>query len=247
MFPDLPVGKPHSLAGNFQGLRNGHVEIMLRHWCKKITMRKATKTVAAWFGITAGIAGIEHGYFEIQQGTTLPGSLMIASIGPPCIPEETWNACEPALTIVPNYLITGILAVILGSIILFWSIFFLQNKYGGAFLILLSIALLLFGGGIFPPLIGIFGGIAGIKINKPISQKQPGRILGFAARLWPWPLVLFLVWIFLQFPIGHFFNDFMQRAMVFGLLLIIFTLPLSVYTAYAHDRCTEVVNEKSKV
>ena len=34
-------------------------------------MRKATRTIAAWFGITAGIAGLEHGYFEILQGKTL--------------------------------------------------------------------------------------------------------------------------------------------------------------------------------
>ena len=38
-------------------------------------MRKATKTVAMWFGIVAGIAGLEHGYFEILQGNTRPASL----------------------------------------------------------------------------------------------------------------------------------------------------------------------------
>ena len=30
-------------------------------------MRRATRTVASWFGIAAGTAGIEHGYFEILQ------------------------------------------------------------------------------------------------------------------------------------------------------------------------------------
>ena len=33
-------------------------------------MRTATRTVASWFGVAAGIAGIEHGYYEILQSTT---------------------------------------------------------------------------------------------------------------------------------------------------------------------------------
>ena len=30
-------------------------------------MRKATKTVATWLGIVAGIGGLEHGYFEFTR------------------------------------------------------------------------------------------------------------------------------------------------------------------------------------
>ena len=198
-------------------------------------MRKATKTVATWFGIAAGGAGIEHGIFEILQGNTQPENLMIVSMGPPCISEEIWNACEPAMTIIPNFLITGILATIIGLIILIWSIFFVQRKYGGLGLILLSIVLLLFGGGIFPPLIDIVGGIAGIKINKPIGEKQPGSLTRFVAKLWPWPLVIFIGWVLGQWVVGYFFNAFLQQNMIYGLILILVTLPLSVYSAYAFD------------
>jgi hypothetical protein len=198
-------------------------------------MRKATKTVATWFGVAAGLAGIEHGYFEILQGNTRPEGLMIASIGPPCVPEEVWNACEPAMTIIPNFLITGILAVIIGLLVLIWSMAFVQHKHGGTVLILLSVALLLFGGGLFPPLIGIVGGVAGMKINKPVDERQASRPVRGVAKLWPWPLVIFLVWIIGQWPAGYFFNDFMQKAMYFGLFLIFVTLPLSVYSAYACD------------
>ena len=208
-------------------------------------MRKATKTVATWFGIAAGGAGIEHGIFEILQGGTQPEGLMIASMGPPCVPDEIWNACEPAMTIIPNFLVTGILAVIFGLAIIIWSIFFIQHKYGGLGLILLSVALLLFGGGLFPPLIGIVGGIAGTKINKPLSEKQPGNLIRFAASLWPWPLIIFLAWILGQWVLGYFFNDFMQQAMYFGLVLIFVTLPLSVYSAYAYDFQSDMERENS--
>src|SRR5574342_868342 len=132
-------------------------------------MRKATKSVATWFGITAGVGGLEHGYFEILQGSTKPQGLMIASMGPPCVPEEIWNTCEPAMTVIPNFLITGILSVILGLLILVWSAGIVSRKNGGMVLLLLSVASLLFGGGIFPPLIGIVGGAAGVKINKTVA------------------------------------------------------------------------------
>ena len=125
-------------------------------------IRAATKTVATWFGVVAGIAGIEHGVFEILRGSTQPQSLMIASIGPPCVAEEVWNACEPAMTVIPNFLITGILAVIFGLLVLIWSAKFIHSKRGGLVLILLSIVLIIFGVCLSPPLIGIIGGSAGL-------------------------------------------------------------------------------------
>jgi hypothetical protein len=138
------------------------------------------------------------------------------------------------MSILPNFLLTGILAMLLGLAMIVWSATFVQRKHGGLVLILLSIALFLFGGGIFPPLIGIIGGAAGTQINRPLRGK-PRRVTRFAAKLWPWPLVILLVWLLGQFPVGHFFNDFLKGIMGFGLLLILTMLPLSVYAAYAHD------------
>jgi hypothetical protein len=198
-------------------------------------MRRATKIVAAWLGISAGIAGVEHGYFEILQGNTRPESVMIASMGPPCVAEEIWNACEPSMTILSNFLITGILAGLIGLFILIWSAVFVQRKWGGLILIVSSMALLLFGGGLFPPLIGIIGGAAATKINKPIGENKSGRIVRFGARLWPWPLVVFMVWVWGQWVVGYFFNEFLQKNMGYGVILILTILPLSVYAAYAHD------------
>ena len=55
-------------------------------------MRTATKTVAISFGMLAGLAGLEHGYFEILQGNTRPAAWMFPSMGPPCVAEEIWHA-----------------------------------------------------------------------------------------------------------------------------------------------------------
>lgn len=197
-------------------------------------MRKSTKAVATWMGLVAGLAGLEHGYFEILQGSTQPASVAFPSWGPPCDPEKIWHACEPAMSILPNFLITGVLAMLLSLAVIIWSVAFVQRKHGGLTLILLSIALLLFGGGFFPPLISLIGGAAGTQINRPLTG-QPGSLTCFAAKLWPWPLVILMTWLLAQFPVGFFFNDFLTSIMAYGLVLIVTMLPLSVHVGYAHD------------
>jgi len=197
-------------------------------------MRKATRVVASLFGIFAGFGGPEHGYFEILQGNVRPDSLMIAAMGPPCDPEKVWNLCEPAMTVIPSFLVTGILATVIGLITMIWAAAFVQKKNGGAVLILLSIALLLVGGGLFPPVIGIVAGVVATKINAPLTRR-PGSVLRFFAKLWPWPLVAFFAWVFGQFVVGYFFNEFLQKSGFLIPLLIIGLLVLSILTGYAYD------------
>jgi hypothetical protein len=197
-------------------------------------MRKATRVVASLFGLFAGFGGPEHGYFEILQGNVRPEGLMIASMGPPCDPETVWNLCEPAMTVVPSFLITGILATVVGVITMIWSAAFIHRKHGGLVLMLLSIALLLVGGGLFPPVIGFVAGVVATRINVPVTR-QPGRVLSFLARWWPWPLVAFFVWAFGQFVVGYFFNDLLMQSSFLVPLLIVGLLVLSIFTGHAYD------------
>lgn len=197
-------------------------------------MREATRIIAASFGIFAGIGGLEHGYFEILQGSVQPESIMIASMGPPCVPEEIWHACEPAMTIIPNFLVTGILSMTLGLVTIVWAVAFVRRRRWGLILALLSLALLLFGGGIFPPLIGIIGGAAGTRIHAPL-KKQPGPIWSLLARMWPWTIVLFFVWLFGQFAIGYFFNEFLMENVVLWAVLFLGLLVVSILSGYGHD------------
>lgn len=203
-------------------------------------MRKATKTVAMWFGVTAGVAALEHGYFEILQGNIRPAGVMFPSWGADiCSPEQAWHACEPAMSLLPSFLLSGILTILLSLAVLVWSGWFLQRRQGGLVLILLAIALLLVGGGFFPPVIALVGGLAARQINRPVNGK-PGGFTRSASRLWPWPLVIYVVWTFGQFPFGYFFNDFLKSIMGFGMLVILGSLAFSVYAAYAHDAASQV-------
>ncbi|HTX90192.1 MAG TPA: hypothetical protein VMC09_03160 [Anaerolineales bacterium] len=198
-------------------------------------MRKATRIVALCLGILAGLAGLEHGYFETLQGSARPAGWMFPSWGPlQCDPAKVWHACEPAMSLVPNFLVTGILTILLSLVIVAWSVAFVQRRNGGWTLLVLALAQLLLGGGFFPPLIGIVGAAAGIQINKSFA-KAPASVTRFAARLWPWPLVILTAWLLGQFPLGAIANDFMKSIVGWGLLLIVVTLPLSLWSASAHD------------
>lgn len=191
-----------------------------------------------WLGITAALAGLEHGCFEILQGNAQPPALVFPSMGPPCVADQIWNGCEPAVTILPSLLMAGILTVGVSLLILGWSALFVQREHGGLILILLCIVLLFCGGGVFPPLFGVVGGAAATQINRQLGEPGGGWVR-LAATLWPWPLVIFVGWAFAQFPVGYLFNDWLKRNMVVSLPLIVAMLPLSVLAAYTHDRCEQ--------
>jgi len=198
-------------------------------------MRKATRVIAASFGIFAGFGGLEHGYFEILQGNVRPESIMITSMGAPCVPEKIWHVCEPAMTIIPNFLVTGILSMVLGLLTMVWAATLVQRQRGGTILALLSLGLLLFGGGLIPPVIGIIGGVIGNKINTPL-KKQPGPAWRLLANVWPLTIILFFVWLFAQFVVGYFFNEFlMENGALLMPLLILGLLVVSILAAYGHD------------
>lgn len=127
-------------------------------------MRSATKTTVSTFGVIIGIAGIEHGIGEILQGNKPPTGIVIESW--PNSEVYIALAGEPAMTIIPNLLITGILAIMISVLLMIWAIKFIEKKHGMLVLFALSIALLLFGGGFGPPLIGFIISIAGTKINS---------------------------------------------------------------------------------
>ncbi len=116
-------------------------------------MKKLAIAVAG-LGIFGGLGGASHGPGEMLQGNVAPKELVIQAW-----PSLVDLAGEPAMTIIPSYLVTGILAVIVGVIVAVWAGKFVHRKHGGLVLIALSILLLLVGGGLIPPLFSIAAGI----------------------------------------------------------------------------------------
>ena len=151
----------------------------------KITF-SAAKSTALVFGILAGLGGLTHGVGEVLQGNVKLDSIVVNSWTQG--PIATNMGGEPGITIIPNVLISGILTILISLTIIVWAIFG-RNKYYGRTLVLLSVGLLLVGGGVGPPLIGMLAGVAGIGVDKPSTwwhQHLPENVRHFLAALWPW-------------------------------------------------------------
>jgi hypothetical protein len=128
-----------------------------------------TRVAASAVGIFGGLGGASHGPGEILQGNIAPNGLVIEAW-----PELTALAGEPAMTIIPSFLVTGILTIIFGLIVAVWAAKFVHRKNGGLVLILLSIIMLLVGGGLFPPVFGVAAGIIGTRIKSSSESTKHG-------------------------------------------------------------------------
>jgi hypothetical protein len=177
-------------------------------------MNIATRVTASIIGAYAGILGAVHGYFEILQGPVLTGGLIIQAVGPPCQADTVWHACLPAMTLMPNYSLTGYLTVIFSLAALFWGVFCLSRWQGGLVMILFSVLMLLVGAGFIPAFTGIIAGLAGLEIKSLLNLnhlkflQKSSSILG---RLWPWILIVFGLWGAGGWILGKFFNRTMLQ------------------------------------
>jgi hypothetical protein len=197
-------------------------------------MKNARRITSSFLGIYAGLLAVEHGVFEILQGNRAPGGVMIQAIGEPCQPETIWHACYPAMTLIPNLLVSGMLAIMAGLCALIFAAAFVPRKHGGTTLVLLSILMLFVGGGFVPVFIGVVAGVARGRIHAPV--KPPFAGLRYLAKLWPWTLILMAVWFPGSWLLGYFFNQAMLA--MSGLMFLFFDVGLPVLTAlsgYADD------------
>lgn len=126
--------------------------------------------LASALGIFAGVAGASHGLGEMLQGNTVPNGLIIEAW-----PRLTALSGEPAMTVIPSFLVTGIFATIFGVLVGVWGGACIERKHGGLVLILLSIIMLLVGGGLVPPFIGIAAGLMGVLINRETAKQEVAK------------------------------------------------------------------------
>ncbi len=146
------------------------------------------------------------------------------------------------MTIIPNLLITGILAIFISTILLVWATLFVQRKNGGLIMMLLSIAMLLVGGGIFPPILGIIIGAVGTNINSPLTWWHAHLPMGFrrfAGKLWIRSYVACIIAWLTMFPglafIGYFFRVNDPTLILVILFFALGTLLLTVFSGFAYD------------
>jgi len=130
-------------------------------------MKSAMKTAVVAYTSLLSFAGLEHGIGEILQGNIKPESMFIQSW-----PDNTHYEAlsgEPAFTVIPDLLVSGILTVLMSLIFLTLVIRYYHSFNITWIIIGSSIILFLVGGGFGPPLIGIILGLSMSRYMKKIS------------------------------------------------------------------------------
>jgi hypothetical protein len=107
------------------------------------------------------------------------------------------------MTLVPNLLASGLLTILVSLAFVGWVTAFVQRRAGGLVMLLLSVAMLLMGGGFGPPLLAILLSLPATRINAPLAWRR-GRAAGrgrrLASKLWHWSFgACVIVWLAL-FP-----------------------------------------------
>ena len=168
-------------------------------------MNRATRIIVATLGVALGIAGMNHGFFEILQGNTPASGLIIQAIGEE---HRMWlHGSEEAFTIIPNYLLTGILAMLAGLAVIIWSVGYIHTKHGPTIFILLFVLLFLVGGGIGQIVFFIPTWLASTRINKPLTWWRkilPENVRRVLGKLWPFTLATVTLFFLIALEIAIF-------------------------------------------
>jgi hypothetical protein len=208
-----------------------------------ISNLNATLVIAATIGVIFGLAGFNHGFFESLQGNTPTDGFIIQAIG---AAQRFWVlGTEEAFTIIPNFLISGILSMILGLVIVFWSLRFMHTRYGPAVFLGLFVLLFLFGGGIGQLIFFIPAWAFATRIGKPLTwwrKVLPESSWPFLSKLWMITLLLssIAILIGLELAIFGYFPGMTdpQRIQNTSMSLVLLSAILNIITfiaGFGHD------------
>jgi hypothetical protein len=202
-------------------------------------MNKATRSLAMVLAILAGVMGIEHGLGETLQGYRPTEGVFILSW-----PDSGFfeiMSGEPAMTIVPNYLLTGILAILFSALFLAGVIGFQLKRKSLPIMGALIVLMLLTGGGFGPPILGTIAVLIALKRDVQLRawQKLPATIHRVFKRLWPWAFGLTLLGWLMLFPganlISYFGGVESEWVMIVPLLVAFGMIPVTLVMGFSRD------------
>jgi hypothetical protein len=149
----------------------------------------STRLFVTLQGILIGFSEIIHGAFEIKRGNIPTEGFLLKSVG--------------ACTIIPNYLITGIVSVIIGIAIILWTSYSIHKKNGPSIYLLLSVISFFVGGGVAQTIFFCMTWGVSTRITKPLTWW--GKILSVNVRETLskfWLLTMILAYSFISFGVA---------------------------------------------
>lgn len=170
-------------------------------------MNRATRINVTTIGVIFGLGGMTHGFAETLQGNTPTGGLFINAIAAGSRWTRWTEGGEGAFTIIPNFLLTGILAMLAGLAIIIWSVGFAQKQHGPLVYLLLFIGLFLVGGGIGQVVFFIPAWAVATRIHQPLTwwrRVLPASVTRGLAQAWRWLLMVASLLILIALVIAIF-------------------------------------------
>lgn len=206
-------------------------------------MNNATRITVATLGTIFGISGMNHGFFEMLQGNVSTGGLFISAIGES---QKMWiHGNEPAFTLIPNFLMTGIAAMVVGFAIIIWSLGFVHKKNGPTVFLLLFVLILLVGGGVAQIFFFPWFWLVSTQINQPFvwwKKILPIKIQKPLGKLWLWSLGISsaLLIVVLEIGVTGFVPAVNDPDAVLSIMLAclgmeMVALPLTFVSGFARD------------
>lgn len=175
----------------------------------------------------AAIIGFIHGVGEILQTGSKANSNFIYALNV-TNPDKVWHAGLPAFSLIPDFLISGIITVLISITIVIFINLLIESNYFKYFP-LLFILLFLFGGGFVPPFIGIISSTYYvIKKRSNMNTMQPSFLGKLVAKLWIYLISILLVWLPSSWILGWIFPVFMLQISSATFIILNVILPILI-------------------
>jgi len=194
----------------------------------------ATRAIVSTLGVLIGIGSINHGLLETLQGNRPTPGHIVNALGPGYRWTVWTKGGEAAFTLVPNFLLTGLLATFLGLVLIVWSLRYIQRSYGPTIFLLLSVSSFLVGGGIAQVLLFTLNWAAATRIRAPLGfwhwliPVSVRRVLG---KLWRWTAaggtILFLAG--LEMAVVGYFPGVTGQTRILHLCWVILFVALALF------------------
>lgn len=200
------------------------------------------RNLAASCGVLAGIGGFVHGVGEVAQGRGAPDEIVIDSWTSGRIAENLGG--EPAMTLMPDLVITGLSAMTVSIAVVIWAGWFVDRRFGGTGLGLLSVLMLLFGGGFGPPMLGLLSALVAGCANWGRRHELSGRLADHRSpRLASaWSALFWLCLLNASFLVlgslmaAVLFDLRIPDAFVYSLFLAVVSMPIAAAAGLTHER-----------
>jgi len=204
---------------------------------------RATRLITSILGVALAVGAFHHGFFEFLQGNTATDGILIQAIGEQ---HRYWiHGTEEAITIIPNFLFTGLLAMAISVFAAVWSVKYINTKRGSSVFLSTFIVLTLVGGGLAH--IVFFLPVWAYSTRKDRSldfwnklfPKNIRRVLG---QIWPFSAALVVISFVIALEISIFGyvpgvdNPELILAICWGLLGLAWVLIQASYlSGFAYD------------